>query len=52
MILYIPKKPMHLGFKLLCMVDSKTHYLYDMIIYPVKMHKDLVAPIMKESFTK
>ena len=41
---YMPLKPTKWGLKLHCLVDSNTHYLYDLIIDPGKNNKELVAP--------
>ena len=40
----MPLKPTKWGLKLHCLVDSNTHYLYDLIIDPRKSNKQLVAP--------
>ena len=36
--------PTKWGLKLHCLVDSNTHYLYDLIIDPGKSNKQLVSP--------
>ena len=41
-----------MGFKFHCMVDRKTHYLFDMIFDPGKKYKEIVASNTKESYPK
>ena len=41
-----------MGIKIPYMVDSKTHYLFDMIFDPFKKYKEIIAPNTKESYAK
>ena len=47
---YMPVKPTKWGFKMHSLVDSKTHYLYDIIFDPGKNYKELVAPDKERTF--
>lgn len=47
---YLPAKPHKWGFKLNILVDSFTHYIFDIIFDPVKQYKSLISPDPNNSF--
>ena len=47
---YLPAKPHKWGFKIHSFVDSRTHYLYDMILDPCKFYKNLISPDDNKNF--
>lgn len=49
---YMPLKPTKWGFELHSLVDSKTHYLYDVILDPWKEHKELLAPDKEMNYSR
>ena len=49
---YMPHKPSKLGFKIHCLVDSKTDYLYDAIIDPGKNNKNFIITNPEYSYTE
>ena len=48
---YMSVKPTKWGFKMHSLVDSKTHYLYDIIFVPGKNYKELFAPYKERTFS-
>ena len=52
MIFYIPSKPIKWGFKLHCLVDSNSNYLYNVIFDPGRDNKNLIIENVEDSFTE
>ena len=52
MIFYIPSKPYKWGFKMDSMVDSNSHYIYDMIFDPGKNYKNLIVEDNNKKFAR
>jgi len=52
LIFYMPAKPTKWGFKLHCLVDSKTHYFYNFIFDPGQNYKNLIIEDEEISFTE
>ena len=52
LIFYMPAKPTKWGFKLHCLVDSKSHYFYDFIFDPGQNYKNLIMFNEEISFTE
>ena len=52
MIFYIPSKPIKLGFKLHCLVDSNSNYLFNVIFDPGRDNKNLIIENVEDSFTE
>lgn len=48
----MPHKPSKWGFKIHCLVDSKTNYLYDAIIDPYKNNKNFIIIKPEYSYTE
>ena len=49
---YMSLKLINWGLKLHSFVDSKTHYLYNVILAPWKLHKELVVPDKKINYAR
>ena len=52
MIFYIPRQSIKWGFKLHCLVDSNSNYLYNVIFDPGKDNKKLIITNDEDSFTE
>ena len=52
LIFYMPAKPTKWGFKLHCLVDSKTHFFYNFIFDPGQNYKNLLIEDEEISFTE
>jgi len=52
LIFYMPAKPTKWGFKLHCLVDSKSHYFYDFIFDPGQNYRNLIMEDEEISFTE
>lgn len=50
LIFYMPAKPTKWGFKLHCLVDSKSHYFYDFIFDPGQNYRNLIMEDEEISF--
>ena len=46
----MPHKPSKRGFKIHCLVDAKTNYLFDAIIVPGKNNKDYILTNSEYNF--
>ena len=52
MVFYMPAKPSKGGFKMHSMVDSNTHYIYDLIFDPGKNYKNLITEDKNKIFAQ
>ena len=52
MVFYMPAKPSKWGFKMHSMVDSNTHYIYDLIFIPGKNYKNLITEDKNKKFAQ
>ena len=48
----MPAQPNKWSFKFYSLIEDKTSYYHDLIFYPGKLYKELIAPEQDELFTK